>query len=123
MTELEKLIQENETLKASVQHYQNTNAELMQLVESSNKLIKNQIIEKSVYLDSVKKEVDEYRRIKDNVKDLSKIVDKIVSMREDFLDIAKEKYPKVYEEFIKDVYDSPYETLVFLNVLIKEIVR
>jgi hypothetical protein len=89
--------------------------------EYNEKVILEKITEKSIYLNQVKEEVDAYRRAKKTIDDHNKLIDKILSMRDNLLDIAQEKFPSLYKEFARDVYDDPMEILRFINAFVKEI--
>jgi hypothetical protein len=108
--EIKNLKRENEELKKSIEYYKTT--------------ILEKITEKSYYLESVKEDIDIYRKCKNHIDDYSKILDKIYAMRDTTIDIAQEKYPKLYKEFIRDVYDdNPLDVLRFINALIKEVLE
>jgi cell fate (sporulation/competence/biofilm development) regulator YlbF (YheA/YmcA/DUF963 family) len=98
------------------------NKELKEMLEYSNNTILKKIVDKSDFYDSIKEELDNYHKAKKTIDEHNKLLDKIYTMRDNTLDIAQEKYPKLYKEFVRDVYDdNPLDVLRFINALIKEV--
>lgn len=106
-----------------IENLKKTIKEQKELLEYDKKIILEKILENSSYLESVKEEVDIYRKSKETIDKHSKLLDKINSMRDMFLDIAETKYPELYDEFVKDIYDDPYDVLVFITAFVKEIAK
>ena len=98
--------------------------ELKGLLEYNEEIILKKILDKSDFYESVKAEVDSYRKYQKNIDKFTKIVDKIYSIRDELLDIAEVEMPQLYEDFVKDVYDEdPYESLVFIRAFVREITK
>lgn len=110
--------------KNTIEELKKKNKELEDMLEYDKKIILEKITEKSIYLDQVKAEVDAYRKSQKTIDNHNKILDKINQMRDTFLDIAQEKYPKLYLEFAREIYDdNPLDVLRFINAVVKEILE
>ena len=98
--------------------------ELKELIKYDHEVILNKILENSVYLESVKEEVNAYRIYKQNIDNFAKIADKINSIRDELLDFTEVNFPQLYDDFVKDVYDEDvYESLIFIRAVFREIIK